>query len=454
MYEHNNPFLIGNFAPWREEGDETDLLVEGEIPPDLNGSLYRIGPNPYFPPRGRYHWFDGDGMVHAITIRERRASYRNRYVKTEGLAEEMKAGKALYGGLINPSSEAKGPMPFKNAANTNIIGYANRLLALYEAGLPHELQPVTLETIGTFNFCGRLNGPMTAHPKIDPGTGELLFFGYQPFPPFVTYHRASAVGELIESRPIDTGLPVMMHDFVVTRDHVVFFVCPSVFRIENLSKGLPMIAWEPQHGTRIGVMKRGGGEICWFDSEACFIFHFLNGYEDGNRVIIDACRSTSIDMSGNNFGPNPPVPHRFTIDLSSGDVNLEQTDERSAEFPRINERFAGLRHRYGYFASGPVFQNGKNFFRNTIKLDYQTARSEVQELGAGMFPTEPVFAQRPGRSGETDGYILTVWYDEAKNTSEVTIQDAANFSAMPQARVKLSHRIPFGFHGNWVQENL
>ncbi len=340
MYDTDNPFLSGNFAPWREEGDAPDLEVQGALPRELNGALYRIGPNPHFQPRGRYHWFDGDGMIHSFVLRDGRASYRNRYVKTAGLTAEMKAGRALYGGLVDPAPATDAPAgeaPFKNAANTNIIGYANRLLALWEAGLPHELKPGTLETVGPYNFCGKLNGPMTAHPKFDPETGDLLFFGYQPFPPFVTYHRADARGNLLESRPIDAKLPVMMHDFVTTGHYAVFFVCPSVFRLENVGKGLPIMVWEPQHGTDIGVMPRKGGDVRWFKTDACYIFHFLNAFEDKDTVVVDACRMNSLDMTGNSFGA-PPIPHRWTLDLKGGTVRTAQTDEQPSEFPRIDDR--------------------------------------------------------------------------------------------------------------------
>src|SRR6266851_1953360 len=354
MYDASNPFLRGNFAPWREEGDSYDLEVAGELPRELNGSLYRIGPNPHYPPLGAYHWFDGDGMIHSFDLHDGRASYRNRYVRTAGLLAEMKAGRSLYGGLLNLPKDLGGDLPteggpFKNSANTNIIGYSQRLLALWEGGLPHELKPGSLETVGPFNFCGKLNGPMTAHPKFDPETGELLFFGYQPFPPYVTYHRADLSGNLVESRPIETGLPVMMHDFVTTRNHVVFFVCPSAFRLENLQKGLPVLNWEPQHGTRIGVMNRATGELKWFDHEACYIFHFLNGYEDGESIIVDACRMPALDMSGNDFG-SPSIAHRYTLDLKSGKTQMQQIDEQPGDFPRIDDRLNGIKHRYGYFA--------------------------------------------------------------------------------------------------------
>ncbi len=456
MYDHDNPFLGGNFAPWREEGDAPDLEIQGSLPRELNGALYRIGPNPHFTPRGRYHWFDGDGMIHSFVLRNGRAAYRNRYVKTAGLAAEMKAGKALYGGLIDSSASTEAPAgepPFKNAANTNIIGYANRLLALYEAGLPHELKPATLETVGPYNFCGKLNGPMTAHPKFDPDNGDLLFFGYQPFPPYVTYHRADARGNLIESVPIDVKIPVMMHDFVTTRNYAVFFVCPSVFRVENMGKGLPVLAWEPQHGTDIGVMPRRGGQVGdklrWFKTDAFYIFHFLNAFEENDSLVIDGCRMDRLDMTGNTFGA-PPIPHRWTIDLKAGSLRTAQIDEQSSEFPRIDDRLAGYKHRYGYFAGSKPDRQIGDGFSTLIKRDYQTGRVEMQSLGGQMMPGEPVFVPRSAGASEDDGWVLAVWYDPALNRSELVVHAAQDFAAQPVARVKLQHRVPFGFHGNWV----
>jgi carotenoid cleavage dioxygenase len=458
MYDSDNPFLNGNFAPWREEGDAPDLEIDGSLPRELNGALYRIGPNPHFKPRGRYHWFDGDGMVHSFVLRDGRAAYRNRYVRTAGLTAEMKAGKALYGGLIDsapPSSDAPvSEAPFKNAANTNIIGYANRLLALWEAGLPHELNPKTLETVGPYNFCGKLNGPMTAHPKFDPKTGELLFFGYQPFPPFVTYYRADTRGNLLESHPIDAKLPVMMHDFVTTENYAVFFVCPSVFRLENMGKGLPVLVWEPNHGTDIGVMPRKGGQVGekvrWFKTDACYIFHFLNAFEERDTIAVDACRMNSLDMTGSSFGA-PPIPHRWTLDLKGGTARLAQTDEQPSEFPRIDDRLAGFKHRYGYFAGSSLERQIGDGFSMLIKRDYQTGGLEkYAPKGRRMMPGEPVFVPRSAAAGEDDGYVLAVWYDPELNRSELIVQAAQNFAGEPVARVKLNHRVPFGFHGNWV----
>lgn len=450
MFDSENPFLNGNYAPWREEGDAYDLEVEGEIPRELNGALYRIGPNPHFKPRGRYHWFDGDGMAHAFILKDGRAAYRNRYVRTDGLRAEMKAGRAIYGGLLEMRGEVPPDAPpFKNAANTNIIGYANRLLALFEAGLPHELKPLTLETVGTYNFSGRLNGPMTAHPKFDAANGDLLFFGYQPFPPYLTWYRADRAGSLVEARPVDSGLPVMMHDFIATDDYAIFFVCPSVFRLENIAAGKPPLQWEPEQGTKIGVMNRKSGAVKWFTTDAFWVFHFLNAYEENGALVVDGCRMAALDMTGNDFG-NPPLVWRWTLNLGDGSMRDEQIDDLSSEFPRFDERLAGRKHRYGYFAAHDGQRLPGFGFNLLVKRDYATGKSEVQKLGGNHAPGEPVFVPRDGSAASDDGWLLSVWYDPAIDSSELVIQDAGDFASKPLARVKAPHRVPFGFHGNWV----
>jgi carotenoid cleavage dioxygenase-like enzyme len=450
MWNSDNPYLNGNFAPWREEGDAYDLEVEGEIPRELSGALYRIGPNPHFKPLGPYHWFDGDGMAHAFLLRDGRAAYRNRYVRGDGLKAEMKEARALYGGLLGKNGEVPTDRPpIKNAGNTNIIGYANRLLALWEAGLPHELKPETLETVGLYDFGGKMTGPVTAHPKFDPKNGDLLFFGYQPFPPYVTWYRADRSGRLLESRPIDSGLPVMMHDFTATDNYAIFFVCPSVFSLERMSKGEPMLAWEPQHGTKIGAMNRATGEVKWFHDDAFYVFHFLNAYEENGSLIVDGCRMQSLDMTGNTFG-NPALPWRWTLNLKDGGLKQNQIDETSSEFPRLDERLAGKKHRYGYFAAHRDQRREVMSFNVIAKRDFGAGKLETQSLGGGKYPGEPVFVPRASGATEDDGWVLAVWYDPAVNSSELAIIDAKDFSGKPVARVKAPHRVPFGFHGNWV----
>ena len=284
-----------------------------------------------------------------------------------------------------------------------------------------------------------MTGPVTAHPKFDPVTGDLLFFGYQPFPPYVTWYRASRDGKLIESRPIDTGLPVMMHDFIATDNYAIFFVCPSVFHLENATAGKPIFAWEPQHGTKIGVMDRKTGDMKWFQDEAFFIFHFLNAYEENGSLIVDGCRMKSLDMSGTSFGGNPPLTWRWNLNLKDGSMKQRQIDDVSNEFPRFDERLAGRKHRYGYFAGGnPGSPEKETRFQALLKRDYQTDKLEVHDLGKILLPASRCLCRatrnRPkttvgcSRSGTTSSSIGARWSCSTRKTSQALPSRESNCS--------------------------
>jgi len=454
----DDPFLRGNYAPWPMEGEIHDLVVEGEIPRELNGTLYRNGPNPQFTPRGRYHWFDGDGMIHAFTLSDGHAHYRNRWVRTQRLAMEREAGEALFGGLSDMTATDPRAMGiFPNAANTNIIIHAGKLLALWEAGPPHTLDPHTLETLGPYDFAGALVSPMTAHPKMDPETGELLFFGYSPFPPYLRYYVASAQGEVVRSEEIDVPVPTMIHDFMTTRDHVIFMVCPATFRPENLMTGSP-VRWEPDLGTKIGVMPRNGGsrDVVWFETDPCFVFHPMNAYTENRRVIADVCRFERVPLfdgvGADGFERGPlPILTRWTLDLAGGTVKEEQLDDCSSEFPRLDERYTGLRYRHGYAGGRTGSPSDGGSFNAVFHYDHQTGRRRMHDLGATSFTSEPVFVPRASHAPEGAGFLLTVVYRQEENRSDLLILDADNVEGKPLATVKLPHRVPYGFHGNWGQ---
>ena len=454
-----NPFLQGNFAPWPTEGEARDLAVIGEIPRELNGTYYRSGPNPAFPPLGRYHWFDGDGMIHAITLDEGRAAYRNRYVLSRGLREEQEAGRALYRGLLE--FEATELPAFKNTGNTNIVWHAGKLLALMEAAFPTRMSPDTLDTTGEYDFDGRLIGPMTAHPKIDPETGEMLFFGYSPFPPYLTYHEASADGTLVRSEVIDVAWPSMMHDFAVTRDHVVFILCPLVFSFERLAERGGAFSWEPERGTRLGIMPRRGGnaDVRWCETDPCYVFHPMNAYEDGDAIVLDVARYGRLHLMSPGVVEDPAYRdenaarlHRWRIDLARGGVASTPLDDIVAEFPRVDERRLGRRHRFGYMAARePQLNDGAQPLWTAVRK-YDLGRGAVAErrFGAGNGVGEPLFVSRSAAAAEDDGWVLVLAYDAARDTSDFWILDAQDIGGEPVARVRLPHRVPYGFHGNWV----
>ncbi len=461
-----SPFLAGNYSPVADELTVADVKVTGTIPQALQGVYMRNGANPAFAPTGKYHIFDGDGMIHAIELADGKASYRNRFVESRGLKYERDQGHAVFGGLSNwvmPSPEviaAAGMM--KNTANTNIVRHAGKYLALMEGALPTELNR-DLSTVGEYDYDGALATAMapsmTAHPKWDPTTGELLFFGYSPFPPYLRYHVADRSGALTKTLDIEIPRSVMMHDFVATDRYVVFFDLPAVFDANAMLTGDAFIRWEPSAGARIGVLSRAatsGDEIRWFELDPFFVFHFMNGWDvDDHTVVVTGCRSAAMPVAfGDEQAPVGVHPHlhRWSIDLTSGQVTETALDDRPADFPRINMRRSGLENRYGYLAHAQGWEDDTVEFNGVIKYDFVTDTSIRHDYGLQAEVGEPVFAPDPNGTAEDDGWLLNFVFDRETQTSEFRILDARTLDAEPVARIHLPRRVPFGFHGNWMPD--
>jgi carotenoid cleavage dioxygenase-like enzyme len=455
-----SPYLQGNYAPVHDELVVDDLVVSGNLPEALEGIYLRNGGNPAFKPLGRYHLFDGDGMIHGVELADGRARYRNRFVETAGLLAERRAGRALFGGL----SEFSMPDPelvaevgmMKNTANTNVIRHADRYLALMEGCPPTEITR-DLATLGEWDFDGRLAGAMTAHPKWDPVTGELVFFGYSPVPPYLRYHVADADGVLTRSVDIELPRAVMMHDFVVTEGHVVFFDLPAVFDLDAMLTGGTFIRWQPQHGARIGVMARQSDHdaVRWFDLDPFFVFHFVNGWDEDGQVVIDGCRAPRMPTA---FGddtldePARPALHRWRIDLAEGTVAEQALDDRPGDFPRINMGRSGMPYRYGYIAQADTWGTDLVRFTAVTKYDFHTGGSTTHHYGPNCESGEAVFAADPEGAAEDDGWLLNFVHDRDTDSSELVVIDARNLGDEPVARVHLPRRVPFGFHGNWMAD--
>jgi len=448
------PYLTGVYEPVTDERDDSELAVTGELPSALQGQFLRNGPNPMFEPAGRYHVFDGDGMLHGVTIADGRASYRNRWIHSRGLEAEIAAGRSLYGGMANadfPDSDVVGDAgPMKNVANTHVVRHAGRILCLWEAGLP-TLVGADLGTIGPWDFDGRLQGAMTAHPKIDPVTGEMLFFGYSAIPPYLRFHVADASGELVRSVEIDLPAPVMIHDFVTTAEHVIFFDAPAVFDFAGFAAGGPMLAWKPELGTRIGVMARDndGTDVRWFDIDTCYVFHFMNAWSEGSTITIDASRRARMDIGLDSEDTVPPDPDghltRFTVDLDSGRVASERIGRLPGDFPRIDERRIGIQNRFGYTATFSDRGSGSDLFDAVTKYDLVAGTETIRRF-PGRVSGEPVFAADPDGTAEDDGWILTYVGDD--HSSTLAVLDAHDLRVV--AEVKMARRVPFGFHGSWL----
>jgi carotenoid cleavage dioxygenase len=475
-----NKFLEGNFAPVSREHTITELAVTGRIPDFLDGRYLRNGPNPLSEvDPAAYHWFMGDGMVHGVRLRDGKAEwYRNRWVRNPSVAATLNGEDASrFCGL-----DALG-------ANTNVIGHAGKTLALVEAGAPIYELTDELDTVGRCDFDGTLPGGYTAHPKRDPRTGELhavsYFFGMGNK---VQYSVIDAGGQVRRTVDVEvTGSP-MMHDFSLTEKHVVFYDLPVTFNTDmavaanvpsalrtpaklvlsamvgkvrvpdpvtammagkiGANGGLPY-RWNPKYPARIGVMPREGGnrDVRWFEVEPCYVFHPLNAYDDGDSIVLDVVRHPKMfdrELHGPDEGG--PTLDRWTVDLSAGKVLEERLDDRGQEFPRVDERLVGRRHRYGYSMAA---DGGADPAGSLFKHDFQTGSRQERAFGAGRQPGEFVFVPCHEDAAEDDGVLMGFVFDPATQRSDLTLLDAGTLETV--AAIHLPDRVPNGFHGNWVE---
>ena len=433
-------YLEHNFAPVGEERTVTDLEVTGSIPADIAGRYVRIGPNPWPVPEGPYHWFTGTGMVHGVELRDGKAQwYRNRWIRTPEQAERL--------GEPAPT----GPLPLMyDGANTNVLGHAGRILAMTEGAMPYELTK-ELETVGRTDL-GGVSG-FTAHPKIDPVSGELLGFRYWFDEPYAEFFAIGADGRLTRKVPIDTTGSVMMHDFSVTENHAIFYDLPVTFRIDlAMDPSVPFpFAWDDEYPARLGVLSRTDDQdaVRWFDIDPCYVFHPMNAYEDGDQIVLDVVRYDDMfrrEETKGGLTESGQALDRWTIDLSSGKVAQDRIDDREQEFPQVDPRVVGRRHRMGYAMSSShadgMLSDG------IIKHDLATGASTRFDAGPGRSPGEASFI--PGGAGEDDGYLVTFVYDAGTDRSDLVLLDASDMTQV--AAVHLPTRVPYGFHGSWIAD--
>ncbi len=427
------PFwLKDNFAPVFEEQTITDLKVTGEIPRALNGRLLRNGANPQSGMSD--HWFLGNGMLHGVEIRDGKANwYRNRYVKTP-----------LY---LKPDAnvlDSLGDMSM-SAANTHVVHHAGKIMALEEGHWPFVVDD-NLETVGPNNYGEKLQSPMTAHPKTCAKTGEMLGFGYGMMPPYLSYYRISAGGELLQVEEITVPAATMIHDFNITENYAVFMDLPALWNLEGLAEtGLPIV-WDESYGARLGVMPRNGSDkdVTWYEINPCYVFHPMNAYEEGNKIVLTVCRMDDAMKPGSMA---PPMLYRWVIDQDTGSVSETQLDDRSVDFVRVCDTVVGQKNRYGYgaaFSNLPVAQG-------YIKYDLDADSSSYHDLNGGE-GSEPVFVKDPDGSAEDDGWVLSYVFRPELGSSEIVIVDSRAFDQEPIARIHIPARIPAGFHGNWVPD--
>jgi carotenoid cleavage dioxygenase len=384
-------------------------------------------------------------MVHGVLIENGRASwYRNRYVDTALLDRG--------GGL----TAAGAPGGASSLSNVSCVYHGGKLLTLGEVGFPYELRRDDLATVGPYDFGGALQGSMTAHPKIDPETGEMHFFGYNFAEPYLLYHVADGDGRLRSSQPVAVKSSTMIHDFAITDRDVVFWEMPVLFDMElaiqmvseERSTIMPYV-WTPGYGSRVGVMPLGGpaSEIRWVEIDNCYVFHGMNAFRDGDDVVVDVSRLARV-FDGTSLGP-PPRLHRWTIGTGGAQLTFrdEQRTDTIADLPSIDKRRTGRPYTHGWRVITRDIPDAVDF-GGVVHIDAGTTTESRWDPGAQFASGEWLFV--PTGEGEAEGLVMTYVHDKADDRTALVVLDALDVAAGPIARIEIPQRVPYGFHATWV----
>ncbi len=461
MIPELSPHLQAEHKPVSRELQNIPMEVRGHLPEQVRGMFCRNSPNPQFEPVGKYHWFDGDGMVHGVELKDGRAFYTNRYIRTRAFEAEHKAGKALWTGILEPP-DLKNPLgPIKDTANTDLIWHRGKLVATWWlSGAPYQLSVPSLETDGLSPFAKDIPFGMCAHPKVDYDTGELIFFSFNLYKrPYYHYGVVSADGVVSNYQPIDIPYPHIGHDLAVTPNYSVLFDFPLGWDPVAITKGKYRISFMHDRPSRFGVIPRHGdaSQIRWFAHDSCYMYHSVAAYEEGDTIRIVGCRiedpipvkeARRDDVPKLDIIQLTPEFYEWTLHLETGKVSGRTLDDRWTEFPRANDWHLTRSLRYSYnprVAQAPLLT-----FDGYIKYDLQDGSSVEHSLGAGWVGGEAVFVPRDQESNdEDDGWVVTIATHAADEQSELLVIDAKNFDQKPVARARLPQRIPPGFHACW-----
>jgi len=462
-----HPYVGGAWTPNFDEYDATDLESDGEIPKDISGVYVRNTENPIHKPIGVYHPFDGDGMLHTIHIENGKANYRNRFVKTKGFLAEQEAGESLWAGLIEHPSHSKRPGwgaqgSLKDSSSTDVIIHAGNIVStFYQCGEPYLLDPLTLEEKGIADW-----GPdegISAHPKVDLKTGEMLFFNYSKKAPYMHYGIVGPDNVLKHYVPIPLPGPRLPHDMAFTENYTIFCDLPLFWDPELLDRGHHAARFYPELGTRFAIIPRYGNEedIRWFKADPTYVLHWMNAYEEGDEIILEGYFQEDPQPKPLEGAPPQwaqmmayldqhsmkPKLHRWRFNLKTGETQEEHLDDRILEFGCFNRNFQGKKTRYLYSATSVP---GWFLFDGLVKHDFETGKSTRFDLPKDEFASEPAFVPRIGSTEEDDGYLISFTIDVANNRSDCILVDARDIAAGPVCRIALPHRISSGTHAIWA----
>ena len=466
--DFNHPYLSGAWSPGYSEYNATGMEVIGEIPCDIDGVYVRNTENQIHEAIGRYHPFDGDGMIHAISIVDGKAEYRNRFVRTKGFEAEQVAGKSLWAGLVEHPERSTRPgwgaqEWLKDSSSTDVIVHAGQILStFYQCGEGYRLDPYTLEQYGTESWVPERG--ISAHTKLDVATGELIFFNYSKHAPHYHYGVVGADNCLKHYIPIEVPGPRLPHDIAITENYTIVNDLPLFWDPEALRRGVHAVRFFPDIASRFGIIPRYGApdSIRWFEAEPTYVLHWTNAYEEGDEIVLDGYFQEHPEPANHPAAP-PGYErmmayldqellgarlHRWRFNMKTGETREQRLDDRTLEFGVINQEYGGRPYRYVYSA---IPKPGWFLFDGLCKHDVDSGRSWSMSFGEERYGSEAGFAPRIDAQGEDDGYLVSFVTDLIEDRSECVIVDATDIESGPVARIILPGRISSGTHATWAQ---
>eukprot|EP01018_Ginkgo_biloba_P037137 Gb_07367 [translate_table: standard] len=471
--------IAGNFGPVAEHPVEHEVAVVGEIPECVQGVYVRNGANPRFEPLGGHHFFDGDGMIHAVRFKDGRASYSCRFTRTNRLVQEEKMGRAVFpkaiGELHGHGGIARLMLFYARAlfglvdsskgiglANAGLIFFNGRLLAMSEEDLPYAVrvtQDGDLETLGRFDFDGQLKSAMIAHPKIDPATGEMFALSSdvlkKPYLKYFMFYPDGTKGPDVE---ISIKEPTMMHDFAITENFVVVPDQQVVFRLQEMLKGGSPVLYEQNKSSRFGILPKYDADesrMQWIDVPDCFCFHIWNGWEDGEEVVvIGSCMTPADSIFNESDEPLRSILTEIRLNTRTGTSARREIAPINLEAGMVNRNLLGRKSRYAYLSIAEPWPKVSGIAKVDLLCNGSSEDSVVGKImyNPGCYGGEPYFVPRSSdpTAAEDDGYVLTFMHNEVTGRSELLILDATSPTLQTVASVKLPSRVPYGFHGTYI----
>ena len=468
--DDDHPYRTGAWRPQHQEFDAWNMECVGDLPDDLNGVYLRNTENPLFEPIKRYHPFDGDAMLHSISFNNGEVQYSNRFVRTDAFLAEQDTKSSLWAGITEHPFTAIAKdgwgarTMMKDNASTDVVVHGGKALAsFYQCGELYQLDPTSLADKGKASWNGAFPPEgVSAHPKVDEHTGELLFFNYSTTAPFMKYGVVSSEGELTNYQDIPLPGPRLPHDMAFTENWSILNDLPLYWDPKALKEGFYSNTYNRDLPSRFALIPRHGSsnEIRWFEADPTFVLHWTNAYEEGDEVVLDGFFQHNPTASGVrrhadalkgfetlDMNVLEARAHRWRFNLKTGSCSEEQMSDRCSEFPMINGTHAGRRHRYSY---NSICAPNLFAFNGLIKHDLDTGKEETYEFEDGVFVSETVMAPRDNSAREDDGYLVTFSSDLIRDISDALVFDASDITQGPICKIRLPERISSGTHASWA----